>query len=325
MTELGGNRAQMPDDEDDDKEKGTRMDAAKAFFRAMYAGDEPPPDDNTKTAAAPSAADSRRMKELEQQVKDFEQRATDAENLYKRMAADFDNFRRRVDREREDLSNAGVRKAAEALMPALDDLDRAMMYLSAETPVEKMIESFQLVASRISQCLEQAGLKRLNTKGVVFDPRFHEPVQQIETADFPDGTIMHELRGGYMLGDRVIRPALVNVALNNTLTIEPLAGAAGEPAMAAVETVAPAASAAGQATAAAPLAGAEPASAGGPRPGGQFAGARPVAAEAAQIPEPTRQAAAAGSPEQKDNGVAKPAAKVSAKDPEDKVYDLDDF
>lgn len=204
----------MPEDEDKnqpgagEEEKGSRMDAAKAFFRAMYAGDEP------QGGAPAPEADSRRVKELEQACKDFEQRATEAENLYRRMAADFDNFRRRMERERDEFTNAGVRKLAEAIIPALDDLDRAMMYLTPDTPADKVIESFQLVNSRINQCLEGAGLKRLVTKGEIFDPRFHEPVQQIETTEHADGAIMHELRGGYQLGDRIIRPALVNVALN---------------------------------------------------------------------------------------------------------------
>ena len=231
----------MPDDDEKNQQasssegddKGSRMDAAKAFFRAMYAGEEPP-------AAEPGSAsgggggggdDSRRVKELQQQMAMLEQKATEAENLYKRMAADFDNFRRRMERERDEFTNAGVRKAAEAIIPALDDLDRALLYLTAETPAEKLIESFQLVATRISQCLETAGLKRLNTKGgVLFDPRFHEPVQQIETTEVPDQTIMHELRGGYVLGERVIRPALVNVALNNSVTVPPIAELKPEPA-----------------------------------------------------------------------------------------------
>jgi molecular chaperone GrpE len=211
----------MPDDDEknqannEPEEKGSRMDAAKAFFRQMYAGEDPGANE-----APSSQADSRRVKELEQQIKELEQRTADAENLYKRMAADFDNFRRRMEREREEFANAGVRKAAEAIMPALDDLDRALMYLTPETPADKVIESFKLVASRILQCLEGAGLKRLNTKGEMFDPRFHEPVQQIETTEQPDQSIMHELRGGYILGDRVIRPALVNVALNTSAPID---------------------------------------------------------------------------------------------------------
>lgn len=217
---------EMPDDDEknqgnSEEDKGSRMDAAKAFFRAMYAGEEPPQAE--PKAQASSAGDSRRVAELEHQVKEAENRATEAENLYKRMAADFENFRRRMEREKEEFTNVGVRKAAEAIIPALDDLDRALMYLSADTPADKLIESFQLVAGRINQCLEQAGLKRLQTKGgVLFDPRYHEPVQQIETEEHPDQTIMHELRGGYILGDKVIRPALVNVALNNSVPITPM-------------------------------------------------------------------------------------------------------
>lgn len=221
----------MPDDDEknpqtEGDDKGNRMDAAKAFFRAMYAGDD--------QAAQPAAgggdsgsspADSRRVKELEQQNKELEQKATEAENLYRRMAADFDNFRRRIEREREEFTNHGVRKAAEAIIPALDDLDRAMMYLNPESPPEKLFESFQLVSTRITQCLESAGLKRLKTQGEVFDPRFHEPVQQIETTEQPDQTIIHELRGGYIIGDKVIRPALVNVASNPSASA-PLASAA---------------------------------------------------------------------------------------------------
>ena len=212
----------MPDedekkDEKNEEDKGSRMDAAKAFFRAMYAGDE------SATPSSNGETDSRRVKELEQQVAMLEQKATEFENLYKRLAADFDNFRRRVERDKEEFANAGVRKAAEAIIPALDDLDRAQMYLNEDTPTEKLLESFQLISTRFMQCLEQAGLKRLNTSGgVLFDPRFHEPVQQIESETLPDQTIMHELRGGYMLGERVIRPALVNVALNTKMDMPPV-------------------------------------------------------------------------------------------------------
>lgn len=197
----------MPDDEENQEDKGSRMDAAKAFFRAMYAGDEP-----QTQQSAPSEGDSRRVKELEAQVGHLEQKAAEAENLYRRMAADFDNFRRRMDRDREELGNAGIRKVMDAIIPALDDLDRALTYLTPETPADKVIESFKLVANRVTQCLETAGLKRLNTIGEQFDPRFHEPVQQIPSTDKVDGSIMHELRGGYVLGERVIRPAMVTVA-----------------------------------------------------------------------------------------------------------------
>lgn len=206
----------------DSEEKGSRMDAAKAFFRAMYAGEEPPPGPGpsgsaqTATEQAPSEASGRRVQELEAQVRDLEQRSSDAEGLYKRLMADFDNFRRRTEREREELQGVGARKVMETFIPALDDLERAMLYLTPDTPAEKIIESFQLVQSRMFTCLEQAGLKRMVAKGSMFDPRYHEPVQQIETSEHPDGSVVSELRTGYLLGDKVVRPALVNVAANSS-------------------------------------------------------------------------------------------------------------
>lgn len=226
----------------------TRMDAAKAFFRAMYAGDEPAPDQ--QTSAPP--ADSRRIQQLEAQVRECEQRASDAEGNYKRLMADFENFRRRIEREREEYTNIGIKKAAEAFIQGLDDLDRAMLYLTPETPTEKLIESFKLVGSRIFSCLEQAGVKRMNTKGVEFDPRVHEPVMQVETEEHPDNTIVQELRAGYFIGEKVLRPALVSVASNSLIPAPSVVAARAEAeaaARAAAEAAAKAAEAAAEAAA----------------------------------------------------------------------------
>ena len=188
----------------------SRLDAAKAFFRAMYAGDEP----EDKPAKEDAPVDNRRVQQLEQQCRELEQRTADAEGAYKRLMADFDNFRRRNEREREESINIGIKKAGEAFINGLDDLDRALLYLTPETPANKIVESFQLVGSRIFACMEQAGIKRMDTKGVEFDPRLHEPVMQVDSADHPDNTIVQELRAGYFLGDKVMRAALVSVASN---------------------------------------------------------------------------------------------------------------
>ncbi|HEY9790481.1 MAG TPA: nucleotide exchange factor GrpE [Candidatus Obscuribacterales bacterium] len=201
-----------------EEERGARVDAAKAFFRAMYAGEDPPanaaefaktPQETaTKTAC-------RNCEGLEQSLREVEVKAAEAEKLYTRMAADFENFRKRMERERDESVSFGVKKAAEAMMPALDDLDRAMQFLNADTPADKLLESFKLVGTRLLQCMEGLGLKSIETVGQPFDPKFHEPVQQVETSEFPDGVVMQELRRGYTLGDRTVRPALVNVASNS--------------------------------------------------------------------------------------------------------------
>lgn len=211
MTDEQNNTQSSASGNAENEDKTSRMDAAKAFFRSMYAGA-----DGDEDSSSDNSSDNRRVQELEQALKDAEQKTVEAEGLYKRMAADFDNFRRRVERERDEYASHGVRKAAESILPALDDLDRALSYLKPDTPAAKLIESFELVSSRLFSCLEQVGLKRIDTRAVLFDPYFHEPVQQIETTEHPDGTVVNELRAGYALGEKVIRPALVNVASNNT-------------------------------------------------------------------------------------------------------------
>jgi molecular chaperone GrpE len=228
----------------DEEDKSARVDAAKAFFRAMYAGEEPPASFGSQSqqqAPADAAATStacRKCEGLEYSLKEAEQKTSEAETLYKRMAADFDNYRRRMEREREESVALGVKKAAEALLPAIDDLGRAMQFLSPDTPSDKVIESFKLVGNRIMQCMEQVGLKKINALGEQFDPKYHEPVQQVETTEYPDGAVMQELRPGYVMHDRVVRPSLVNVASNASGVVTgPQSESAPEPPVSQPENI----------------------------------------------------------------------------------------
>ena len=111
-----------------------RNDRAKAFFRAMYAGGEPDPDqfgiDVGQKQAQADAVSQAAVAHLETQLKEAEQRAVEAENLYKRLAADFENYRKRIDREREEFLLNGMQKAFEAILPALDDLELAQSKLT---------------------------------------------------------------------------------------------------------------------------------------------------------------------------------------------------
>jgi molecular chaperone GrpE len=155
---------------------------------------------------------SSKYDELNQRLKAAENIAEEADSLYRRMAADFENYRKRVDRERQEFRGLGLQQAVEALFPALDDLDRAQSGLSPQMSPEDLLQSIKLVFNRIRQSVEQMGLRPIEAVGEHFDPKFHEPVQKIETSEFPDGVVMEVLRKGYKLNDKVIRPALVNVA-----------------------------------------------------------------------------------------------------------------
>jgi molecular chaperone GrpE len=215
---------------------GDRKNAAKAFYRALYSGEDVVPDDfgigknvekQAPTGPCPNCA------RFEAEAKESEKKATENENFYKRIAADFENYRRRNDREREEAVGLGIQKAVESILPALDDLDRAKTSLATVTDTKAVIDSLNLVFARFAKCLDPLGVKTMEVLGEHFDPKFHEPVQEIATTHYADGAVAQELRRGYMIRDRVIRPALVNVASNESGVITPIPTAA--PVAVAVE------------------------------------------------------------------------------------------
>ncbi|HEY9773660.1 MAG TPA: nucleotide exchange factor GrpE [Planktothrix sp.] len=236
------------------EERAGRMNAAKAFYRAMYAGEDVIPND-FGIGGAPGAAGGgprdngpcQNCAHLQKELEEAQQKATEMENLYKRMAADFENYRKRIDREREEFAGTGMQKAIEGILPALDDFERAKQTLNSSTDPKTILESVNLVFQRFMKCLENMGVKPLEVIGTPFDPRLHEPVQEIETKHFADGAVMHELRKGYEFRDKILRPTLVNVASNASGVVEPLPAPAAAPASAApaapTETTAESASA----------------------------------------------------------------------------------
>ncbi len=142
---------------------------------------------------------------------------TDFENLnnqYLRLAADFENYRKRQAQEREQLINYGKIEAFTKLLEVLDNFDRAEQSLKDCDDVNRVKESFNVLHKQIVENLEKMGLAPIETVGSLFDPNFHDAVMQTPTEDHPDQTIIAELQKGYKLGDKVLRPALVNVATN---------------------------------------------------------------------------------------------------------------
>ncbi|MBS1957434.1 MAG: nucleotide exchange factor GrpE [Cyanobacteria bacterium SZAS-4] len=284
------------------EDRANRMNAAKAFYRAMYAGEEVAPDDfgmNDGSAPRPQAhtGPCPNCARLEAQAAEFEKQKNEAENYYKRIAADFENYRRRLDRERDEFQGLGIQKAIEQILPALDDMDRAKTSLQAVTDPKAILDSLNLVFARFAKCLEATGVKQMEVIGEPFDPRLHEPVQEIESNEYADGAVIHELRRGYLYKDKVLRPALVNVTSNpsgvivkkdapapETAEAAP-APAAAKPAPAA-ETPAPAEAPAAEAPAPAPAPAAEASAVAAEAP----AAAEPAPSPPEAQPEPPKKA-----------------------------------
>ena len=131
---------------------------------------------------------------------------------YLRLAADFENFRKRQEQERENLLKFGTENALKKLIEVLDNFERGKKALEKVEDCDKVKESFDLVHKQVVDALTKMGLETIETEGKEFDPNFHDAVMQTPTSEQPEHTIINELQKGYKMGDKVLRPALVNVA-----------------------------------------------------------------------------------------------------------------
>ena len=131
---------------------------------------------------------------------------------YIRLAADFDNYRKRQAQERESLLKYGAENTLKKIIEVLDNFERGEKANETVDDCDKLRESFSLVYKQLVDVLTKAGLEPIEAEGQEFDPNFHEAVMQTPTSEYPEHTIIAVLQKGYKLEDRVLRPALVNVA-----------------------------------------------------------------------------------------------------------------
>lgn len=130
-----------------------------------------------------------------------------------RIAADFDNFRKRTHKEKEEMEQRIKCTTIKELLPVVDNFERARSQIKPQTDGEKNIhKSYQGVYKQLVDCLKGIGVSAMRCEGEEFDPNLHEAVMREQTDKYPEGTVTEELMRGYMLGDRVLRHAMVKVA-----------------------------------------------------------------------------------------------------------------
>jgi molecular chaperone GrpE len=132
-------------------------------------------------------------------------------NMLVRRQADFENYRKRVEKERQQERHRGVESVIEQILPVLDAIDSALDGPQGATAADYR-KGFELVRRQLWDTLTKQGLSRIDSVGKDFDPNFHHAIQQVETADHPEGTVVSELQTGYVFQGRVLRPAMVQVA-----------------------------------------------------------------------------------------------------------------
>jgi len=137
----------------------------------------------------------------------------DLQDRLLRRQAEFDNFRRRAERERADVLEYANTQTVRALLPILDDFERALKVESADLEYARGME---LIYQRLSDSLQKLGLEPIISKGEHFDPNIHHAVDSIETDEAEDHTVLEEYQRGYNFRGKLLRPAMVKVAVKKS-------------------------------------------------------------------------------------------------------------
>ncbi len=166
------------------------------------------------TVAAPRRETSNaEVARLQQHINDLKAQLEDQSNQAIRSAADFENYRKRTSREKEELEVQVVGNTVTELLPVVDNFERARSQIKPQTDGEMAIhKSYQSVYKQLVEALKRLGVSALRAEGQEFDPQLHEAVMREPTADHEEGIVIEEFVRGYQLGDRVLRYAMVKVA-----------------------------------------------------------------------------------------------------------------
>ncbi len=163
--------------------------------------------DETPTEA-PDATDE----EVTEDLKDFETKLKEMEDRYLRASADFENFRKRAAREREELAALVTHKLLREIVEVKDHLELALSHAEGAADVKALAEGVNLTLKQLTAFLEKTGVREVEAEGKDFDPNFHEALQQVESPQSRPGSVVQVFQKGYLLGGRLLRPARVIVA-----------------------------------------------------------------------------------------------------------------
>jgi molecular chaperone GrpE len=164
--------------------------------------------------AADTPADLPAGEEMKALLEQLAKLQTEKDDLYQtlvRRQADFENFRKRTERERQEDGKRFIAMFIEGMLPVLDAFERALA-APAEPGFESHRVGFELIYKQVWESLSKQGLEKIESRGKAFDPFVHQAIERVESAEHEDGTVLEELQRGYRMKDRVLRPAMVRVS-----------------------------------------------------------------------------------------------------------------
>ena len=172
-------------------------------------------DDDAASADAPEDAEVtvETAEDLEKKIETLQAALDEKDNKLKRLQADFDNFRRRTNKERVEIGDVVTQELLKSLLPIVANFDRAMA--TEQQDGAAFQKGVEMIYTQLGETLKNAGLEYIDVAGKKFDPNFHQAVMRVENPDLEDDMIAQELQKGYMARGKVIRPSMVQVVSNS--------------------------------------------------------------------------------------------------------------
>ncbi|WP_055107398.1 nucleotide exchange factor GrpE [Paenibacillus ihumii] len=165
-----------------------------------------------QAASEQQAAESSPAEESNKEVEALRAELEEQQQKLLRAQADFDNFRRRTQKEKEELGKYASAKLITELLPVIDNFERAIASGEQGTDVTSYAKGVEMIFRQLEGVLGSEGLKAMETVGEPFNPEFHQAIMQVESDEHEEGIVVEEVQKGYMLKDKVLRPAMVKVS-----------------------------------------------------------------------------------------------------------------
>ena len=167
----------------------------------------------TEQQAEQAAPDLTPEEKLQQSLDEAEARITDLQDKYLRLSAEFDNYRKRTIKEKSEIIKTAAEKTITAILPVLDDMERALLNMQKSDDAQALREGMELINAKFLKILSQEGLNKIETEGADFNTDFHEAIAMIPApSEDQKGKVLDCVQTGYKLNDKVIRHAKVAVA-----------------------------------------------------------------------------------------------------------------
>lgn len=148
---------------------------------------------------------------LQEKVDELQAKLTETEGRMLRLQADFENYKRRVQLEKQAAEKYRSQSLVSDILPALDNFERAMQVEANDEQMKSLLQGMEMVYRQLQEALAKEGVEAIEAVGNQFDPHEHQAVMQVEDSEFESNAVVEEFQKGYKLKDRVIRPSMVKV------------------------------------------------------------------------------------------------------------------